>query len=301
MEGIQIGCGQITWIEFTPGGVRRRASEEQVLAEIAQAGYQGAPAGPRGGRSAEEVVELYSRYGLKPAPGYLGGDFWREDQREQILDRARHLARFTREVGCTELYVAAGGFGSYVTPSGKTRNQVAGHVRPEDAMTDAEFEQFTRALNLVGEITLEEGVRSCFHNHVGSVIETREEIDRLFSMVDRELVFQGPDIGHLAWAGVDPVQFCRDYADSIKTMHIKDIDPEVLKEGVEQEWDYGAFSRNGIFTELGEGFVDFPAILDILKNAGFEGWVIVETDVTQKPTALESATISRNYLKSIGL
>jgi inosose dehydratase len=293
MSNFRIGCGQITW--------GRRTPEKQVLAEIAQAGYEGVPAGPWGGRSAEEALTLLARHGLEPAPGYLGAAYWDPEQQEQILEQARRLARFARQVGCTELYVAASGFNDYVTSSGETRNQVAGHVRPEDGMTDAEFEQFARTLNLVGEITLEQGVRSCFHSHVGSTIETGEEIDRLFSLVDRALIFQGPDIGHLAWAGADPVQFCRDYADSIKTLHVKDIDPRVLKEGVEKRWDYATFSDNGIFVELGQGFVDFPAIFRILQDAGFGGWVVVETDVTQKATALESATISRDYLRSIGL
>lgn len=292
MEGVLVGCGQITWGRDIP--------REQVLAEIAQAGYVGAPAGPRGDATPDQVVETYAQHGLKPAPGYLGANFWDAEQREQILERARHLASFTRQMGCTELYVAAGGF-DYKNSSGQTRSQLAGHVSPEDALSDAEYEQFAIALNEAGKITLEEGVRSCFHNHVGSVIETREEIDKLFSMVDRDVVFQGPDIGHLAWGGADAVQFCRDYAESIKTMHLKDINPEVLKEGREKKWDYRTFSANGIFAELGDGFVDFPAIFDILKDAGFQGWVIVEIDVTQKPTALESAIISRNYLKSIGV
>ena len=293
MEGVRVGCGQITWA--------RGISQERVLEEIAQAGYEGAPASPgRAGRSAEDTVALYTRYGLKPAPGYLGAAFWREEQREQILEQARQLAVFTRQVGCTELYVAAGGF-DHVTARGQTRRQLAGHVSPEDALSADEYERFAEVLNEVGKITLKESVRSCFHNHVGSVIETRDEIDRLFSLVDRDLVFQGPDIGHLAWAGADVVQFCRDYADSIKTMHLKDINPEVMREGREKKWDYSTFSEKGIFTELGEGFVDFPAIFDILRDVGFQGWAIVETDVTQKPSALESASISRNYLKSIAV
>jgi inosose dehydratase len=225
---------------------------------------------------------------------------WEKNEEGGILERAKTLAAFGRAAGLTELYVAAGGFEHYVGRRGKNRRQVAGHVRSDDMMTDAEFGQFAETLNKVGEITLAQGVRSCFHNHVGSTIETREEIDRLFSLVDRSLVFQGPDIGHLAWAGVDPVAFCRDYADSIKTMHIKDIDPTVLEQGVAEEWDYGTFSENGIFVELGEGMVEFPGIFRILEDVGYEGWVIVETDVTQEATALESATISRNYLKSIG-
>ena len=293
MEGMIVGCSQITW--------NRGTSREQILAEIAQAGYAGAPAGPRGETTPEEIVKLYDSYGLKPAPGYLGANFWEPDQREQILERARKLSSFARQVGCTELYVAAGGFGGYTNSSGQTRSQLAGHVSPEDALSDAEYKQFAKVLNAVGEITLEEGVRICFHNHVGSVIETREEIDKLFSMVDRDLVFQGPDIGHLAWGGADSVQFCRDYAESIKSVHIKDINPKVLKEGQEKKWDYQTFSQNGIFAEIGEGFIDFPAIFSILKDAGYQGWIIVEIDVTQKPNALESAIVSRNYLKSIGV
>ena len=281
---MQIACGQITWRQFG-------APEEQALAEIAQAGYAGAPA--RVGRPARETLELYAKFGLKPAPGYLGAAFWEKEQAEAILRQAVDAARTMSELGCTELYVAAN-----LTPE---RRLVAGHVRPQDALSDDGFKQFAETLNRVGEATLREGVRVCFHNHVGSFIETRDEIDRLFANVDRNLVFQGPDLGHLAWAGDDVVQFCRDYADSIKTVHIKDIDPAVRAEGVAKQWDYQAFSEHGIFTELGQGLVDFPAVFEVLAKAGFAGWVVVETDVTQKRTALESATISRNYLKSIGI
>jgi inosose dehydratase len=284
----------------TPNGLQPAASEEQVLAEIAQAGYEGAPASPREGHSTQEVLDTFARFGLKPAPGYYGADFWKADQRDQFVERGRSLARFMREVGCAELYVAAGGF-NYVTSSGRTRMQVAGHVGPDDGMSDAEFQQFADTLSRVCEATLEEGVRSCFHNHVGSVIETREEIDRLLSLVDPNLLFLGPDTGHLDWAGVDVLEFCRDYAPRIKTMHVKDIDPAVRERGRAEGWDYGTFSRNGIFAELGEGSIDFPAVFDVLRSVGFEGWLIAETDVTQKPTALESVTISRAYLRQIGL
>ena len=125
-------------------------------------------------------------------------------------------------------------------------------------------------------------------------------MDQLLSLVDRNLIFLGPDTGHLAWAGADVVQFCRAYADRIKTMHLKDVDPAVLQRG-QPDWGYGKYSSKGIWTELGRGCVDFPAIFQILQAAGFTGWLIVETDVTQLPTALESAVVSRTYLRSLGL
>ena len=300
MEGIQVGCGPVTWIKFTPDGARMTAPEEQILTEIAQAGYEGIAAGPKEGRSIKETMALYAQYGLKAAPGYLGANFWEVDQKETILEKAKTLARFTHDVGCTELYVAASGM-DYVTGSGQTRRAVAGHVSPEDSLSTAEYQRFADLLNRVGEATLEIGVKSCFHNHVGTVIETREEVDRLFSLVDRDVVFLGPDTGHLAWGGADVVEFFRDYADSIKTVHLKDIDRAVMEEGRQKEWPYNTFSDQGVFAELGEGFIDFPAIFDILGKAGFQGWLITETDVTQKPTALESVTISRDYLKGLGI
>ncbi len=296
MQNIQIGCGQITWYS----GASERPPEAQVLAEIAQAGYAGAPAGPNKSRSAQETLDLFAAHNLLPAPGYFSASFEDATQEADILQRARDHADFAQAAGLTELYVAAGGFDGYVTSRGLTRRQVAGNVRPEDAMSDAEFEQFARVLSEVGRITLAQGVRSCFHNHVGSTIETRAEIDRLFDLVDREVVFMGPDTGHLAWAGADVLDFLRDYADSIYTIHIKDVQRSVLEEGVAQEWDYGTFSKHGIWTELGQGFLDFPAIFDVLDGANFSGWIIIETDVTQLASPLESAVMSREYLRSLG-
>lgn len=291
MKSVRIGCGQITW---------KQVAEEQVLAEIALAGYEGAPAGPRQGESVTTTLASFAAAGLQPAPGYLSGAFWRADQEAAILERAKAYAEFAKTAGCTELFVAPGGFNDYVTRRGLTRNQVAGHVRPDDAMSDAEFRQFAETLNKVGEITLAHGVRSCFHNHVGSVIETREEIDRLWDLLDHNAVFMGPDTGHLAWGGVDVPQFINEYAPYIKSLHIKDINPDVLAEGREKEWDYRTFSDHGIFTELGTGFIDLPAVLNSLQRVGYQGWIIVETDVTQLATPLLSAQVSRKYLASLG-
>jgi inosose dehydratase len=299
LNDILIGCGQITWVRFTPDGAERLATEEQVLAEIAQAGYDGAPASQEGDRSARATLDLYERFGLRPAPGYIGAAVWNRERRGEILERARQHAAFSRAVGCTEVYVAPGGF-DYVTRGGQTRRETAGHVRPEDGLTDDEFQVFGETLNMVGKITLAEGVRSCFHNHVGTVIETRAEVDRLLALTDPGLVFLGPDTGHLTWAGADPVAFCRDYAPRIKTLHLKDIDAGVRDRGRDAGWDYETFTRHGVFAELGEGCIDFPAIFSILHDAGFAGWLITETDVTQKPTPLESVTISRDYLRGLG-
>ncbi len=291
MKNYIVGCGQITWGRETP--------REQVLQEIADAGYEGAPAGPYGGATPESILELYGRFGLRPGPGYLGANFWDPELTEELLERSKMLAEFTAGINCDAIFVADGGF-NVVTPRGKTRRELAAQVTPEDSLTPDQYRYYGEVLTQVGEIFLASGVKACFHNHVGSFIETRQEVDDLWAQVDRSKVFQGPDIGHLAWAGADVTQFCNDYASEIKALHIKDIYPGVMQEGLSKGWTYGEFSAAGIFAELGEGMVDFPAMFDILNQAGYEGWLIVETDRTTKDSAFESAKISRDYLKSLG-
>ena len=84
------------------------------------------------------------------------------------------MGRFTRELGLTEVYVATGGWNGYVGRRGLHRGEVAGRVTPDDGLTEAEWQVFTDTLNQVGAILLAEGVRACYHNHVGSVTESGE-------------------------------------------------------------------------------------------------------------------------------
>lgn len=141
MGEILIGCGQVHWSGDTP--------EEQILAEIARAGYLGAPGYAKEGRSPADTLEMFARFGLKPAPGYFFGEFWKAEKRAELVAQARQQAKFMRDVGCSELYIGPGGFEGYVGRRGKHRKAVAGHVQPEDGMTDAEFQTFADILTEV--------------------------------------------------------------------------------------------------------------------------------------------------------
>jgi inosose dehydratase len=288
MSSPLIACGQVTW---------HNNDEEAAFADIAAAGYAGVPPKVPAGVTAADIVARLDRHGLKAAPPYYAASFWDPEQEQAILQRAEELGRLVQEIGCTELYVAAGG-GGFQAPSGAARSAAAGHVTAADMMSDAEFEQFARTLTAFGRITLKYGVRICFHNHVGTVIETRAELDRLMELCDDDAVFLGIDTGHLAWAGMDVVEVCRVYRDRILTMHLKDIVESVRATGAREGWDYDTFTRNGVFAELGEGSVDFIGLNELLDEAGFDGWLVVETDVTSLPTPLDSARTSREYLRS---
>lgn len=294
MVSLSVGCATMTWTNKTDAAV----SEEDILREVAAAGYDGIPLSRNYPHPLTELENTLAGHGLRVAPGYLGGRFWDVDHLDPLITEARTLSRKLREAGCSELFVAAGG--AYQTSGGSLRRDIAGRVGPDDGLTEAEYDQFARALDLVARAAMDEGIRICLHNHVGSVIETRGEMETLLARTDPERVFLGPDTGHLFWAGDDAVAFCQDYADRIRGIHLKDIDPAVAERGRAAGWDYPAFKNAGIFAELGEGCIDFSAILHTLQSVDYTGWLIVETDFTMKATALESATISRSHLRDIG-
>ena len=292
---VKLGCGQITWRHPAAAG----STEDDVLADIATAGYQGAPwSGPD--RGADTIRELWQRHGLEPAPSYLGGDYWDPDQREQQVAAARRAAEVSEQLGLTEIYVAAGGFNA-TTRSGRTRRDVVAHSGPDDSLSDEQFAELAETMQAVGRATLEHGVRACYHNHGGTFVEREDEIERLLAATDPEVLFLGPDTGHLAWAGIDVVEFARRHGDRIKTVHLKDVDGAVQAKGAGEGWDYSTFEQNAIWTEVGQGDVDFAGLFQVLSDHDFDGWLIVETDVTQLAGPAESARVSRDYLRSVGI
>jgi inosose dehydratase len=287
----RIGCGQLTWKNVEPN---------QVMADIAASGYDGAPGSLSDARSPAEEIAWFAEFGLVPAPPYFSARWWDPAEENEILSAAQRVASRTRELGCNVLYVAATGM-DHIAPSGRSRRDAAGKVTAADAMTPAEYAQFGKVLSSFADATAAEGVTSSFHPHVGTVIETATELTTLLEHVTTNALALGLDTGHIAWAGDDPVAVCNAYVDRIATLHLKDVNDTVRRQGVAADWSYAAFTEAGVFAELGEGMVDFPAILDPLFASGFDGWLIVETDITMKPTARESAEISRAYLRSIGL
>ncbi len=302
---IRIGCVPLQWGAFSKAEPESY-TRERVLREVREAGFEGLSSGPQGDKTPRQVVEYLQGLGLAPAPGYFGGDWWKAEEAGPAEERAADMARFLKEMGVGECFISAGGFGGFTSrasgqSSGKSRWELAGQVQEADGLSQAEWKTLAQTVNRIGAAMMKSGVKACYHNHVGAVVETRAEMEKLIELTDRDCVFLGPDTGHLAWGGADPVAFFRDYAPLIKSVHLKDASEEIRAQGVRQAWNYDQFSDAGLWRELGEGSIDFPSIFGILKAQGFDGWALSETDVTQKSTPLESARISRQYLQSLGL
>jgi inosose dehydratase len=110
------------------------------------------------------------------------------------------------------------------------------------------------------------------------------------------------DTGHLAFGGGDPLAIYRKYANRIWHVHFKDFEPGVFDRARGGSWDYFEAMRHGVFCELGRGRVDFGAMLDALRSAGYDDWIVVEQDVLPgMGSPADSARRNREFLRSLGV
>ena len=135
------------------------------------------------------------------------------------------------------------------------------------------------------------------HHHMGTGVQTAEEIDTFMSVIDPEKVFLLFDSGHLTFAGIDPVPVLEKYIDRIRHVHLKDVRLAIRDKAREEGWSFLQAVREGVFTVPGDGDVDFAPIFDILEKSGYEGWVVVEAEQDPaKANPFEYAKKARAYI-----
>lgn len=115
--------------------------------------------------------------------------------------------------------------------------------------------------------------------------------------VDPNYVFLLFDSGHCSFAGIDPEKVLGKYVDRVRHVHLKDLRTSVVEQARKEKWSFLKGVREGTFTVPGDGDVNFAPLFDILGDAGYEGWVVVEAEQDPaKANPLEYAIKARNYI-----
>jgi inosose dehydratase len=179
----------------------------------------------------------------------------------------------------------------------------AGRVTPELGLSEAEWKTFADGADKVGRAVLAEtGLRTVLHHHCAGYVETPDEIARFLELTDPKAIGLVFDTGHYAYGAgdCDVVKGLERFWDRIHYVHLKDCEPTVAARARAENWDYFEALRHGVFCELGKGAVNFPAVLQFLKDKGYSGYTLVEQDVLPgMGTPKESARRNREYLLSI--
>ena len=298
---IKVANAPVSWgaIEFEND--RGGLAYGQVLDEIQGTGYVGTELGDWGFLPTEPDAldrELKSRH-LELVGAFVQTPLWNPSAYDDGLKRALRAARLLAAVAGDQPFIILSDDNATV----EIRNQNAGRIRPEHGLQPHQWEDLIEGASLIARTVRDEtGLRTTFHHHGGGYIETPAEVEELLDRSDPEILGLCLDTGHFAFGGGDPAEAIRSFADRIWHIHLKDFDPSIASRSQEENWDYLESLRIGVFSELGKGAVDFPAVLRALDSIGFDSWVVVEQDLFPGAgTPKESAIRNRAYLHQLGI
>ena len=284
-----IGTVPILWNNVDVVDLRLGTDGLTILDEIARTGYEGAQLGlgfPGGADLRAALVErrlaLAEVYAALPATV--------DGPADEALAEGLERLRLLHDGGGEVLVVALDG-------SPERSERAARATEPgTPVLTDAGWDGLIDVIHAIATATREAGHRAAFHPHAGTFIETPAEVERLVSRLDPDLIGICLDVGHYMVGGGDPLQALRDLGERVTHVHLKDVDPGVLRRLRDGELGgFGEAVRARIFTELGDGMLDLDGVIDLLVQRDYDGWLMVEQDSCWGPPS-ESAAIGRRVL-----
>jgi inosose dehydratase len=282
--------------EITVGVLSNVPGPEEVLAAVAEAGYQGTELGPPGYLGeGEELRGRLRRHGLALAGGYIPVRFSEPERREEDLAAmARTLDLFDAADG--------GGARAVLADAGspeRLANPGRAAAEPALGLDEAGWRRLADGVARAADVASARGYEPVFHHHAGTFVEAPSEIERLLELTDVALLL---DTGHLVLGGGDPVAALHEWGGRIGHVHVKDVLLDVLRGVLADRADMAEAWRRGVFCELGQGNVDLTAFFRALRESGYEGWLVVEQDRIPAPDeeareAAEAQARNRHWLR----
>ena len=268
VPGLKLGYSAITW-----GG-----NDVQAIKDIASLGFAGIQLRSNilkeFGSKPEEIRAMLNQNKLELPMFSSGNANINTGDDEAVIQTHVSNAKFVKALGGGNM-------------------QVTNSSRPKDGKPATEdLKKYGRLINEIGKRTLETGVQTNYHNHMGQLGETPEEVDIILNSCENNNVRFLLDIAHYHQGGGDPVKAISQYKERINALHLKDV-----------RSNPAGGSRAYTFVELGQGKVDLPGVFNALNRIGFKGWGIVELDAVpdKEKSPVQCANITKAYLKTQGI
>lgn len=146
-------------------------------------------------------------------------------------------------------------------------------------MSEAEWQRFSAGYEELSRFAREQGAVMGYHHHMGSIIQSPQDIDRFMAMAGPETRLL-LDTGHCLFGGGDPAGMARKYMGRVTHIHTKNVRPGIMAQVRDEGLSFLEGVRRGVFTVPGdpEGAVDFPPVLTEAARAGYQGWLVIEAE-----------------------
>lgn len=289
-EDVKLGIAPIAWTNDDMPDLGAENTFEQCVSEMALAGFTGCEVGNKYPKDPAVLKAALDLRGLTIANQWFSS-FVLSKPMEEVEKDFIAQCKFLKTVGADTIGASEQSYsiqGQMHTPVFECKY----------VMVQKEWERFAKGMNRLGEIADSMGMKLVYHHHMGTVVQTAAEIDKMMDMTDPDKFSLLFDSGHLAYCGEDYVEVLKKHVKRVKHVHLKDIRPDVVKKVKDEKLSFLQGVRAGAFTVPGDGCIDFAPIFDILDAAGYKGWMIVEAEQDPaKADPLEYALKAREYIR----
>ena len=295
-EKVKLGIAPIAWTNDDMPDLGKENTFEQCVSEMALAGFTGSEVGNKYPKDPEVLKKALELRGVEICNQWFSS-FLITKPFEEVEKEFRAQLTFLKAMGAKVI----GASEQSHSVQGQLDTPIFGH---KYVMNDEEWDTFCTGMNKLGKIAKEEyGIALTFHHHMGTVVQSLEEVDRMMENTDPEYVSLLFDTGHFTYCGEDPLEVVKKYVHRIKHVHLKDIRPEVVEQVKKENMSFLAGVRAGAFTIPGDGCINYDPIFKVLEDAGYEGYMVVEAEQDPaKANPFEYAKMGREYItKHTGL
>ncbi|MGF9564193.1 myo-inosose-2 dehydratase [Neorhizobium sp. JUb45] len=268
---IRFGTNPIAWANDDDQTLGANIPTEQILREAGEIGFDGIENGHRWPNDPQALKELLGGHGLAFVSGWYSLNLLTQSVEEEKKAIQPHLDKLKHN-GCT------------VCIACETSNSVQGLQVPlsqSPVLSEAQMKAFGAKVEELAAFTASQGIALVYHHHMGTVVETPEEIDAFMAVTGpaTRLLF---DAGHCFFGGNgrDPETVLARHVDRVSHFHAKNVRPAVMRQVRDEGLSFMDGVRAGVFTVPGdeEGGVEFEPLLKILKSAGYHGWIVIEAE-----------------------
>ena len=284
---VKLGVAPIAWSNDDMPELGGETSLEQCLSEASQAGYVGIESGGKFPTNSSELIPKLNEFDLELCSGWYGANLRKNSVEEEKLSIQKQLKLFKE---CNSPCMV------FAEVSGSIQSDPNRKLSTRPQMDDDEWKKFCKKISELGKYLEDQGMPLAYHHHMGTVIETQKDTERLLDNTS-DSVKLTLDTGHMLFAKGDSKKILNNYNQRLAHIHCKDIRKKVLENSLKQDLSFREAFLEGAFTVPGDGCIDYKPLFDVLKKNNYSGWLVVEAEQDpKKANPLEYAIKGYKYL-----
>lgn len=268
---IQFGTNPIAWANDDDQSIGANFETTRILEEAGRLiGFDGIENGHRWPKDPEALRSLLAEHDLKFISGWYSTHLLVRSVEDEIEAVQEHLA-ILKHNRCKVCIVC------------ETSNAIHGSpyqaINDRPSLTSQEMTEFGAKLEAFAAYLASEGVTLVYHHHMGTIVETPEDIDAFMAATGpaTHLLF---DAGHCCFGGGDAAEVLTKHIKRVGHFHAKNIRPDIVARVRSEGLSFLQGVVQGAFTVPGDqdGAVDFKPLLQILADNSYDGWIVIEAE-----------------------